>query len=111
MPQIDQYLTLASALIDIEYELRRLGLWQDESPSDQALASKQPFCVDTLDLHQWLQFVFLPKMHHLVDQRLPLPGACAIAPIAEQAYQAREQEVAGLLAQLRQLDRLLTVEE
>lgn len=109
MPQTEpQYLILASALIDIEFELRRLGLWQEEAPSEQALASEQPFCVDTLDLNQWLQFVFLPKMHHLVEHELPLPGECGIAPMAEEVYQSRELEMAGLMAQLRQLDRIMT---
>ncbi|WP_258876037.1 YqcC family protein, partial [Pseudomonas aeruginosa] len=28
----------------------------------EALASPEPFCVDTLALEQWLQWIFLPRM-------------------------------------------------
>jgi uncharacterized protein YqcC (DUF446 family) len=32
-------------------------------PSTEALASDQPFCVDTLTLPRWLQFIFLPTLY------------------------------------------------
>lgn len=92
--------------MDIECELRRLRLWQAESPSLEALASPQPFCYDTLELHQWLQFIFLPRMYELVELRQPLPAACAIAPMAEEFYKSRLAEVQPLLVQLRRMDRL-----
>ncbi len=41
---------VAELLIDIESELRKLGLWSQIPPTEQALASDQPFCVDTLTL-------------------------------------------------------------
>ncbi|MGY8909754.1 MAG: YqcC family protein, partial [Flavobacteriales bacterium] len=50
---------VAEVLIDIESELRQLGLWDRQVPSNSALASSEPFCVDTLTLPQWLQFIFL----------------------------------------------------
>ena len=46
---------IAEVLIDIEAQLRQLGLWDKIPPSTEALASTQPFCVDTLTLPQWLQ--------------------------------------------------------
>ena len=47
---------IAELLIDIEAQLRQLGQWDKEPPAPEALASEQPFSVDTLTLPQSLQF-------------------------------------------------------
>ncbi len=83
MPGSEQ---VAALLIDIEAELRQLNLWDDVSPSEQALASSEPFCVDTLSFTQWLQFIFLPTMYHLMESEAPLPTECGIAPMAEEHF-------------------------
>lgn len=95
-------------LMDLECVLRNMQLWSTVSPPDHALASTAPFCVDTLDLHQWLQFIFLPRMHQLVESGQPLPSACAIAPLAEEVYKTRLETMAPLLHVLRRLDGLLS---
>ncbi|MCR6651062.1 MAG: YqcC family protein [Cellvibrionaceae bacterium] len=102
----DRHIAVAEILLDIECELRRSRLWQSEMPSDEALASEQPFALDTLDFHQWLQFILLPRLHHLVDQRLPLPAACGISPVAEEVYKQRLEVMKPLLLQLQRLDRV-----
>ena len=64
-----RYTPLGSLLIDIECALRRGDFWQTETPPASALASTEPFAVDTIDFHQWLQFVFLPRMRELINAR------------------------------------------
>jgi uncharacterized protein YqcC (DUF446 family) len=104
------FVEAASLLIDIEAELRRLNLWERESPSAEALASTEPFCVDTLSFTQWLQFVFLPRMYALLDvERLP-PGRCEIQPLAEQHFSESHLPVADLIAVIGRLDALLNGE-
>lgn len=80
------YRDVAEQLLQLEAELRRLELWQSELPPAEALASTEPFCVDTLTLPQWLQFVFLPRMRQLVEMEESLPRQCGIAPIAEEFF-------------------------
>lgn len=99
---------VSAALIDLECVMRRLDLWQAESPTIEALASVQPFCIDTLELHQWLQFVFLPRMHCIINQGLDLPGSCGIAPLAEEVYKTRLTAMAPLTRELRRVDELLS---
>ena len=98
---------VAALLIDVEAELRRLGLWETEPPGPAALASQQPFCIDTLSFPQWLQFVFLPRMHALVDEDRPLPAKCAIAPMAELYFEGLPLGAPGLIAVLTELDRVI----
>jgi uncharacterized protein YqcC (DUF446 family) len=98
---------VAALLIDIESELRQLQLWEREPPSCEALASQQPFCIDTLKFSQWLQFVFIPKIKSLLDQNMTLPDSCAIAPMAEEFYRGTHVNVRQLLKILQQLDQQL----
>ena len=87
---------VAAALHEVEAELRRLGLWQ----------AAPPFAIDTLELHQWLQFIGIPKLRALLECGAELPGSCGIAPMAEHAWGADLTTRAELLAALRRLDAL-----
>lgn len=58
---------LADCLLRIEMELRQLQLWEQERPPEEAFASTEPFCIDTLAFTQWLQFVFLERMSVLIE--------------------------------------------
>ncbi len=101
---------VAALLIDLEAQLRQLGLWDEEPPSEGALASTQPFAIDTLTLPQWLQFIFLPRMYQLLEAGEALPERCGITPIAEEYFRESEYSGAALLATLGDIDRLLTGE-
>jgi len=100
---------VAAVLIDIEARLRQLGLWDKLPPSAEALASDQPFCIDTLTLPQWLQFIFLPTIYRMLEQQQPLPDRCAIAPMAEEFFRGSGLPTTELLLALRQVDELLTL--
>jgi uncharacterized protein YqcC (DUF446 family) len=99
---------IAALLIDVEAELRQLQLWDDEPPSAEALASQQPFAIDTLTLPQWLQFIFLPNMYGLIEDEAPLPTKCGIAPMAEEFFRGQELGVSGLMDALEALDTVLS---
>lgn len=101
---------VAELLIDIESELRRLGLWSQVPPSQKALASEQPFCVDTLTLPQWLQYIFLPTLYQLLENGEDLPQRCGVAPMAEEYFKASDLAAGTLIEALHQLDVTLSVE-
>ncbi|WP_082957052.1 MULTISPECIES: YqcC family protein [unclassified Vibrio] len=65
--------------------LYRANLWEENSPSIDALNSTQPFAIDTLRPEQWLQWIFIPKMNGLISANQSLPSGFAIAPYFEQA--------------------------
>lgn len=97
---------VAQQLLLIERELRLLGWWEVIPPAADALASEQPFCVDTLQFEQWLQWIFLPRMKVIVEEGQPLPGVSGIHAMAEMVY--RERSVQALLTALLEFDRLIT---
>ena len=102
------HIAVAETLMDIEKELRDLQLWDDEMISEEALASEQPFAIDTMTFPQWLQFVFLPRMYFMIERKMQLPGNCGIAPMAEQYFSVLALPSVPLVRQLQKVDELLT---
>lgn len=98
---------IADQLLLIERQLRQLGLWAQQAPSTEALASQQPFCVDSLAFEEWLQWIFLPRLKSMLEANAPLPTASGIAAMAEQVFVGRALEVKGLIAALEEFDRLI----
>jgi uncharacterized protein YqcC (DUF446 family) len=90
----------------IEAVLRQHQLWQAVSPQPEAFASTQPFCLDTLEPFEWLQWVLVPRMHALLDGGHPLPQAFAVAPYYEMALDATHPAREILLIELERLDTL-----
>jgi len=102
---------LAEQLLLIERELRVLGMWSATPPTQQALASCEPFCVDTLAFEEWLQWIFLPRMKMILESDQALPSVSGILVMAELSYRDRQLGVRGLLEALGTFDRLICGEE
>jgi uncharacterized protein YqcC (DUF446 family) len=95
------------AVIDgLETELRRVQLWEPEPPSELLLESTQPFCVDTLTLSQWLQWLLIPRMRLILAGDGRLPTRSAISPYAAECFEYLEDGDA-LLVLIERLDGLI----
>lgn len=90
----------------IEQVLRSHQLWQGVAPQPAAFESTQPFFMDTLEPHEWLQWVLIPRMHALLDSNQSLPTSFAVAPYYEMALDAAHIGREPLLAALQELDAL-----
>lgn len=108
-PVSSQHSALRQYLQQLESEMRTAQLWGALPPSEQALASTMPFMYDTLKIEEWLQWVFLPRLHALVDGGHALPGECSVQPLAEHEWSQRAlgQRDAALRV-LTQIDALLS---
>ena len=100
---------ISQLLKEIEQELRLLGLWSETAPSKNALASSEPFCVDTLSLSEWLQWILIPRMQQLLSAGLPLPGNCNIHAMAEESFKPLTQDCSSLLILIKRFDECLTL--
>lgn len=103
-------LLLAEQLLLIERELRQLGWWATTPPTAEALASEQPFAIDSMAFEQWLQWLFLPRMQQLLTCGGALPAACGIQPMAEMVLADRANQARSLLRVLGEFDRLMAGE-
>ncbi|MBZ2169900.1 MULTISPECIES: YqcC family protein [Marinobacter] len=105
---IDVVGQVADSLLRLEMELRQLGAWEAERPPVEAFQSTQPFCIDTLEFTQWLQFVFIERMKVIVENENPLPSVSGMAPMAEEHFRGRAESGQSLIRELETIDRLLS---
>ncbi|KJY85383.1 pseudouridine synthase [Vibrio galatheae] len=94
---------LAALLDQLEHAMQQHQIWPLERPSQQALQSEQPFALDTLQPHEWLRWVFIDKMHHILSQSQPLPQGFALAPYFEQCW-SENPALMPVIAILQQID-------
>jgi len=97
---------MADLVLAIEAELRHLDLWETTSPPEHALQSTVPFCFDTLEFTQWLQWVFLPKLRELLETGAELPSNSNIIALAEEVLKPLEQDTRKLFALIQRFDEL-----
>ena len=102
------HITVTGILVELEQELRELYLWDFEFPSAEALASTEPFAIDTLNFPQWLQFIFIPRLYFMIEQQLPLPNNSGVAPMAEQYFQVLNLDSSSVIEFLHKIDNLLS---
>ncbi|MGP3593435.1 YqcC family protein [Vagococcus sp. WN89Y] len=105
-----QHQRIRQQLQQLEALLREHNLWQSCEPDASAFASTQPFCMDTLEPFEWLQWVLIPRLHALLDSQQPLPDTFAITPYYEMALDAAHPHRAIVLVHLQQLDALFAGE-
>ena len=101
---------LADIILEIEATLRNSGKWDNKQPPVAALSSPEPFCLDTLNLEQWLQWVLLPRMKYILETQKPLPQRSAISEYAEECFVKNDPHMAKLLALIKRFDELITIQ-
>ncbi|OOF40311.1 MULTISPECIES: YqcC family protein [Rodentibacter] len=90
----------------LQQTMQRLNLWQSVPPAQEAFLSEEPFSLDTMTPEEWLQWVFIPRMHALLESGAPLPSQIAISPYIEEALKEFDG-LTLLLAPLLELEKLL----
>lgn len=103
----DLHQQLAELLRQVEHHLREQSLWSETAPSADKMASQEPFCIDTLNFVEWLQFVFLPRMSIIADTELPLPTSSQIAPMAQEYFRGQSRDASILCHLLLRFDQLI----
>jgi len=98
---------LWNLLDELEAELRRLDHWSDVPPSREALASSQPFAVDTLSLPEWLQWIYLQRLRALLEADHPLPSGALVKPYAEEYFAQSQEPVGELIVIIDRIDAYL----
>ncbi|NLQ17852.1 YqcC family protein [Marinomonas sp. M1K-6] len=76
---------LADLLMDLQMAMQDCGVWECQQPTQEALQSKEPFCIDSMTFEQWLRFVMIERFKTLLATGRDLPKRCHISPMAEEA--------------------------
>ena len=102
-----QTFELTRHLNDLEIALRQYGLWSGDRPKPEALDSIMPFCYDTLEIEQWLQFIFIGRMREILEQGDALPSSCGISPYVETLVGFGRKFPPSLLVILSDIDTVI----
>ena len=106
-PKLSQYRSLRHLVDRMEGELRRLELWETASPDRTALSSEEPFSYDTLMFHQWLQWMFIPRMRQILMGHGDLPRESDIFPYALDCLRQFRDDPNELLFLIKTFDELI----
>jgi uncharacterized protein YqcC (DUF446 family) len=101
---------IADVLLEVEAQLRISGKWEQRQPPQSALSSSQPFCIDTLNFEQWLQWIFLPRMKRILEQQQPLPAKSGIYEYARDYFREMHASTRGLLSLMKRFDELIVIQ-
>lgn len=93
-------------LSDLQIAMRLHDLWESTPPSPEAMASSQPFCMETLTPTQWLQWIFIPRMEAILEANTDLPRNFAITPYLEEALK-NESYLTAIHEPILKLETLL----
>lgn len=93
----------------IKQELQAVRLWQTMPPHPDAFLSKEPFAVDTMQAHEWLQWIFIPRIQAIIDANSDIP-MFALRPYFEEALKEHEHNVSQLINLVEELDQLSKLE-
>ena len=104
--QQTQINAIINQINSIKHELHHLNLWQPSPPAAEAFLSEQPFALDTMQPHEWFQWIFIPRIQALIDAKCEIPKF-ALHPYFEEAFkEVQEIEINKLLTLIKQLDEL-----
>lgn len=93
-------------LNDLQIAMHTHQLWESVPPSPEALANEQPFCIESLSPTQWLQWVFIPRMHAIIEQGTELPRNFLITAYLEEALK-NEPYLSAIHRPLAEMETLL----
>ena len=96
----DHYVRVAIALAEIEAEMKAIGFWNSAPLPEAAYHFQQAFAMDTMAFSQWLQFIFIPRVRQIVEQKGEFPSSSMVGVQAVREFDgdANASRLVSLLA-------------
>jgi uncharacterized protein YqcC (DUF446 family) len=89
----------------IEAEMKRIGYWSAEPLPQAAYEFHQAFAQDTMTFVQWLQFILVPRVHQIIEQRGEFPTSSMVGAQAVREFDG-DTDAATLVQLLIEFDSL-----
>ncbi|WP_070962767.1 YqcC family protein [Vibrio sonorensis] len=96
---------LSDLLRKLSIQLQENGLWESKEPTEEQLNSPEPFSLDRLSPEQWLQWIFIPKMQVLTEEKGQIPNGFSIAPYFEECWKELPN-LSDVIATIKEIDKL-----
>jgi len=63
----DKRESIKQKVAEIEAEMKKINMWQTEPLKPEQYNITKAFGMDTMAFEQWLQFIFIPRVHEAVE--------------------------------------------
>lgn len=103
---MDIYSIASSITKEIEAELKRLGRWMETPLHDECFINMGAFGSNTMSFEQWLQFVLIPRLEKIVEEKSEFPTESNLAPYSIRYFDG-DYNSASLQDILYSLDQLI----
>jgi uncharacterized protein YqcC (DUF446 family) len=96
---------VAEKIALIEAEMKRIGYWSADPLPEQAYQFQQAFAMDTMAFSQWLQFIFIPRVHQVLEEHGAFPSGSMVAAQAVREFDG-DGDTGQLISLLSEFDDL-----
>lgn len=100
------YTKVSNKASEIEAELKRLNRWCAEPLQPEKFKDMGAFGSNTMTFEQWLQFILIPRIQAIVDEKGEFPSNSMLAPYAIRVFNG-DPEAGKLHDLLYELDNLI----
>lgn len=102
---VDLYSEVEFKLSAIEAEMKRIGYWSFKSLPDEAYDFQKAFAMDTMAFSQWLQFIFIPRVRSIIEQKGDFPSESMVGLQAARDFEG-DGNASELVTMLSEFDGL-----
>jgi uncharacterized protein YqcC (DUF446 family) len=110
MPLAHHYAETERLANAIEGELRRLARWSADPLPAEAYENMGAFGCNTMAFEQWIQFILLPRLRHIIATQDEFPSGSSLAPYAIRVFDG-DSDANELHNLLYQIDRVVEESE
>jgi uncharacterized protein YqcC (DUF446 family) len=101
----ERYVLAESKLSEIEVEMKRIGYWNPGQLREEAYDFQQAFGMDTMAFSEWLQFVLIPNVRLIIEQKGTFPTESMVGVQAIREFDG-DENASGLIKLLSEFDGL-----
>ncbi len=101
----DLYQRAAEMILAIEAEMQHIGFWSDEPLPAEDYRFSLAFGMDTMSFAQWLQFIFIPRVRAIIEERGEFPARSMVGAQAARELNT-DPQAARLVSLLSEFDGL-----
>jgi uncharacterized protein YqcC (DUF446 family) len=102
--QSDLYSEAERKISEIEAEMKRIGYWSPRN-CREAYDFQQAFAMDTMAFSQWLQFVLIPRVRAIIEEKGDFPSESMVGAQAVREFDG-DATASGLVTLLGEFDDL-----
>ncbi len=82
----DLYSRAGNKTSEIEAEMKRIGFWSLDPLPEDAYDFREAFAMDTMAFSQWLQFILIPRVRSIIEQKGDFPSESMVGTQAVREF-------------------------